>query len=253
MKTIDEQDGRIPLAGMIDAIDSRTRLVAVSAVQYASGHRVDLVLLGQACRRRGVLFCVDAIQALGVLPIDVRAMHIDFLAADGHKWLCAPEGAGVFYCRRELLTQLQPSTVGWMCMKNFRDYGNYQFEFLDDARRFDSGSYNVAGICGLGGSIQLLLEIGIDNIAQRVLDLTDQIAAQVARKGYRLVSSRRPGEASGIVAFTSPAHDHKAVQQCLLAEHRIVISVREGRLRASPHFYNTATEIEQLVDLLPQH
>jgi len=253
LRTVAEQDGRIPLENILAAIDERTRLVTISAVQYASGYRVDLAGLGRACREQGVLFCVDAIQALGVLPVDVRAMCIDLLAADGHKWLCGPEGAGIFYCRRELLTALRPSTVGWMCMKNFRDYGNYQFEFLEDARRFDSGSYNVAGICGLGASIRLLLEVGIENIARHVLDLTDRLASGVTAKGYRLVSSRRAGEASGIVTFGSPVHDPQRIRRRLLADHRVVISVREGNLRASPHLYNTPEEIDQLVDLLPAH
>jgi selenocysteine lyase/cysteine desulfurase len=248
-----EEDGRIPIDKIIGAIDSRTRLVAMSAVQYASGYRADLVKLGAACAEKGVLLCVDAIQALGVLPIDVRAMNIDFLSADGHKWLCGPEGCGVFYCRKELMGHLKPSTVGWMCMKNALDYGDYQFEFRDDARRFDSGSYNLAGVYGLGGGMELILEIGVDQISQHVRMLTDILAEGVRRKGYRLASSRQENEWSGIVAFYSDVHDLAQIQNHLQTEHRLVIAVREGRLRSSPHFYNTVREIEQLVELLPGH
>ncbi len=253
VKMVAEEAGRIDTQRILDAIDAHTRVVSLSAVQFASGFRADLAAIGRACRAAGVLFCVDAIQALGVLPIDVRAMEIDALAADGHKWLCAPEGCGVFYCRRDAMDRIRPSTVGWMCMKNADDYGNYQFAFRDDARRFDCGSYNLPGIYGLGAAIELLLEIGIDEISRRVLSLTDRLAAGIVAKGYRLVSSRRPGEASGIVAFTSDRHDHAELQRRLLKEHQVVIALREGRLRASPHFYNTPEEIEQLVGLLPAH
>jgi len=253
VRRVEEADGRIPLERLIDMIDTRTRVVAISAVQYASGFRTDLAALGKVCRERGVLLCVDVIQALGVMPIDVQAMNIDFLSADGHNWMCGPEGCGLFYCRRELFDRVQPTTVGWLCMKNALDFGNYQFEFLDDARRFDCGSYNLPGICGLGAAIDLLLEAGIDHISRRVLTLTDRLIAGVKDKGYRIVSSRRDGEASGIVAFTSDRHNHTEIQQRLKAEHRIIIAVREGRLRVSPHFYNREEQIDQLINLLPGH
>lgn len=253
VKMVREEAGRIDFEQIAEAIDGRTRVVSISAVQFASGFRCDLTKIGQLCQVKGVLFCVDAIQALGVLPIDVREMHIDFLSADGHKWLCGPEGCGLFFCNRELLGHLRPSTVGWMCMKNADDFGHYQFEFRDDARRFDSGSYNIAGIYGLGAAIELLLEIGIDAISKRVLSLTDRLVTGLREKHYRVLSSRQPGEASGIVAFISDKHDHTEIQRHLQAEHRLVIAVREGRLRASPHFYNTEEEIDQLIALLPSH
>jgi cysteine desulfurase/selenocysteine lyase len=253
VKMVREENGRIPLEDVVAAIDSRTRVVSLSAVQYASGFRTDLESLGKVCQEKGVLLCVDAIQALGVVPIDVRAMNIDFLSSDGHKWLCAPEGCGVFFCRGELLQHLRPSTVGWMGMVNAEDYGNYEFKFRDDARRFDTGSYNVAGVYGLGAAMELLLEAGIDAIFQRVVGLTDRLVAGLKDKGYRIVSSRRPGEASGIVAFTTEAHDQEALRKHLLGEYKIVIALREGRLRASPHFYNTEQEIDRLIDALPGH
>ena len=253
LKTVIEENGRLPVDRLIEAIDSRTRVVTISAVQYASGFRTDLATLGRACQDKGVILCVDAIQALGVLPIDVQAMHIDVLSADGHKWLCGPEGAGLFYCRKELLGHVKPSVVGWMCMKNANDYGNYQFEFRDDARRFDSGSYNLAGLYGLGASLELLLEIGIDNIWAHIRALTDRLVAGIRNKGYRIIGSRRENETSGIVAFISDVHDHTEIQRHLQQEHRLVIAVREGRLRSSPHLYNSPEEIDQLIELLPGH
>ncbi len=253
LKMVPEENGCVPVDRIASAIDSKTRVVTVSAVEFASGYRVDLATLGRICKERGVLFCVDAIQALGAFPIDVRAMNIDFLSADGHKWLCGPEGCGIFYCNQSLLGHLKPVMSGWLCMKDALDYGTYHFEFVNSACRFDTGSYNLAGIYGLGASIQMFLEIGIDHIASHLLMLTDRLVRGLRDKGYRVISSRRPGEASGIVAFISDTHDHHAIQQHLEGEHRVVIAVREGRLRVSPHVYNTVEEIDQVLDLLPAH
>ena len=248
-----EEDGRIPLERVLDLIDNRTRLVTISSVQYASGFRTDLAALGEQCQKKGVFLCVDAIQSLGVLPIDVEAMHIDFLSADAHKWMCGPEGIGVFYVRKDVQGHLRPTTIGWASMKGMMDFSRYQFEFHDDARRYDSGSYNLAGVYALGGCVELLLELGMRDIEQRVLALTDRLVAGLRGKGYRVISSREKGEASGIVAFISDRHDHEQVQRHLEAEYRLIISTRSGRLRASPHCYNTEKEIDQLVDVLPAH
>ncbi len=253
IRTVLEENGSIPLENIIEAIDSHTRVVTISAVQYASGFRSDLKELGQWCQKRGVLFCVDAIQALGVLPIDVQEMKIDFLSSGGHKWLCAPEGSGIFYCDSELVGHLRPSTVGWRSMKRGEDFGHYDLTFHDDARRFEASSYNMAGIYGLGASLELLNEVGIENIEKHVLSLTDRLVEGIRAKGYRLISRREEGAASGIVAFTSPTHDHDQIQQHLEKEHRIIITVREGRLRVSPHLYNTPEEIDRLIDVLPKH
>ena len=250
---VPEVGGRVPTEDVIAAMDARTRVVSVSAVQYASGFRMDLQRLGSACRERGILFCVDAIQSLAVLPIDVQSMQIDFLSADGHKWLCSPEGLGLFYCRHELIARLEPVITGWLCMKGAMDFGNYRFEPVESARKFDTGSYNLAGICGLGASIEMWLEVGVDVVARHVLMLTDRLVEGVLDKGYRVISSRRPGEASGIVAFVSDRHDHEDIRQRLQDSHRVIIACREGRLRASPHAYNTPEDIDQLIDLLPSH
>ena len=253
VRTVLEEDGRIPLERIIETIDSRTRVVAISSVQFASGFRTDLATLGEYCQSKGVLLCVDAIQSLGAFPIDVQAMNIDFLAADGHKWLCAAEGAGLFYVRKELQGHLRPTSVGWLSMKDPFNFNRYQFEFAESARRYDAGSYNLAGIYSLGGAIELIQEIGIEKISQRLLHLTDRLTEGLREKGYRLVSSRTPTEASGIVAFFSDVHDHDQIQRHLQAEHRIVIAVRSGRLRSSPHIYNSEREIDQLVEALPKH
>ena len=253
LKMVPEDGGRVPVERIVEAIDDRTRLVTVSAVQYASGFRADLAALGNACQERGVLFCVDAIQGLGCTPIDVKGMKIDFLSADGHKWLLGPEGVGVFYCRQELLGLVRPTTVGWLSVNNPNDFDHCRLDFRADARRFDSGSYNLAGLWGFGASIEWILELGIDQIWDRVRALTDRLIEGIRAKGYRIVSPRDEGESSGIVAFVSDTHDHERIVAHLRQEHRTIIASRRGRLRASPHFYNTEREIDQLVEHLPGH
>lgn len=250
-KIVHEEDGRIPFDRLARTIDRRTRVVAVSAVQWSNGFRTDLTRLGELCKDKGVLLCVDAIQALGVHPIDVRAMNIDFLAADGHKWLCGPDGAGLFYCRRELIGHLHPTEPGYLCMKEDFDTNDHRFDLRDDARRFDSGAYNLAGICALGASLDLLLETGIEQIQWRVKQLTDRLVDGLHGRGWKVASPRTPSEWSGIVAFASDKHDLPALRNHLRNEFKIVVAKRLGRLRASPHFYNTPEEIDQLVAALP--
>ena len=251
IKTVNEEDGRIPLEKLFAAIDSRTRLVAISSIQFASGFRTDLVELGEYCRQKGVLLCVDAIQSLGAFPIDVEAMKIDFLSADAHKWLCGPEGLGIFYVRRERQDLLKPSCIGWMGVKDPMDFDNIQLEFRDSAKRYDTGAYNLMGIYALGGALDTLMEIGIDTISSRLLELTDMLVSGIQDKGYKVFSSRAKGEASGIVSFSSSQHDSCRIRDSLQAEHNLIVSVRGGRLRASPHVYASADDIQQLIDLLP--
>ncbi len=253
VKQVEEEEGRIPFDRLAGAIDRRTRIMAISAVQWTNGFRVDLTRLGELCKEKGVLLVVDAIQALGVHPIDVEAMNIDFLAADGHKWLCGPEGAGIFYCRRELIEHLRPTEPGYLCMRHSFTEPIRKIDLHHDARRFDSGVYNLAGICALGASIELLLEAGVDQIQVRVKALTDQLVEGLRQRGWRLYSPRTSSEWSGIVSFGSERHDTVALKKHLRDEFRIIVAHRFGRLRVSPHFYNTADEIGQLVEALPTH
>jgi selenocysteine lyase/cysteine desulfurase len=251
VRIVQDEDGRLPFDRLAAAMDRRTRVLAISSVQWSNGFRVDLTRLGELCQERGVLLLVDAIQSLGVHPIDVRAMNIDFLAADGHKWLCAPEGAGLFYCRQELVEHLRPTVLGYMCMKHTFDSSTRRIDLLTDTRRFDSGVYNVAGIVALGASLDLLLEIGVEQVQVRVKALTDQLVEELRRHGWRVFSPRTASEWSGIVSFGSERHDPLMVKRHLRNEFKIIVAHRMGRLRASPHCYNSPEEITQLVEALP--
>ncbi|HTV47274.1 MAG TPA: aminotransferase class V-fold PLP-dependent enzyme [Phycisphaerae bacterium] len=244
-----EQNGRIDTQAVLNAINDSTRMVALSHVEFGSGFRFDLSTIGVECRRRGVLLCVDAIQSCGVMPVDVKAMNIDFLSADGHKWLLGPEGAGIFYCRKDLIAGVRPE-VGWMNVINSKNYGDYNFTLRPDAKRFECGSYNIPGILGLGASLEVILKIGIDAISRRVLALTDRLIAGLTQKGYKIVSSRRPGETSGIVSFTAMHQEYSKIVSALDAQ-KIIIAQRVGRLRVSPHFYNTLEDIDRLLAALP--
>ncbi|MGH7225890.1 MAG: aminotransferase class V-fold PLP-dependent enzyme, partial [Gemmataceae bacterium] len=222
------------------------RLVSLSFVEYASGFRNDLFAVGQLCRDNDVLFLVDAIQGLGVLPLDVQNTPIDFLAADGHKWLLGPEGAGLFWIRRELLDRLHPVGIGWNSVIDSRDFNHVELRLKPHAGRWESGSLNVGGILALGASLELLLAVGIDAIAERVLNLTNYLCEHVQRAGVEVYGSREAAEASGIVSLVLPGDVRAFVRRC--RDAGIIVNQRAGRLRVSPHAYNTVEELDRLIE-----
>jgi len=251
VRTVASREGRLWLDDLRSAMDSRTRLLSLSFVEFASGFRNDLDALAALCRERGVLFFVDAIQGLGVLPLDVQRTPIDFLAADGHKFLLGPEGAGIFYIRRELVERLHPVGVGWNSVIGSRDFSTIDFRLKPHAGRWESGTLNFAGIHALGASLALLLEIGIDAISRRVLELTDYLCGEVQRAGIEIYSSRRVADKSAIVSLVMPGADVRQLVRHA-RQQGIVINQRAGRIRVSPHAYNTTDEIDRLVRLLSQ-
>jgi len=241
----------VPVEKILQAVaEPKTRLVTLSHVEFASGQRHDLARIGQFCAERDVLFCVDAIQSLGVLPLDVSSMFIDFLSADGHKWLLGPEGAGIFYCRRGLIEHTRPMMIGWMNVVDAQNFGNYDSTLRPDAGRFECGSYNVPGLMSLRASLQMIQSIGIPAISNRVKALGDLLIGGLKDKGYKIISPRLGESWSGIVSFAHPTHSHEKIFQDLRAK-RIEIALRVNRLRCSAHFYNTEAQIQQLLAALP--
>lgn len=228
----------------------RTRLLTVSHVQFATGQRMDIERLGEACRRRGVLFCVDAIQSVGILPVDVGRAGVDFLAADGHKWLLGPEGAGFLFVRKAVMEQLRPPELGWASVHRPFAFGTYDLTLKPDASRYECGSLTVPAFLSLLASAELLAGVGIDFIARRLRELGDHLTAGLRDKGYTVVSPREDDRWSGSVCFIRQGLDVAAEAQRLRQHHRIEIVAREGRLRASPHFYNTADELDRLLAVL---
>ncbi|MFO0930126.1 MAG: aminotransferase class V-fold PLP-dependent enzyme [Gemmataceae bacterium] len=206
LRQVPTRDGRVMVDDLRAAIDERTRIVTLSVVEFATGFRNDLDAVGGLCRERGVLFFVDAIQGLGVLPLDVARTPVDFLAADGHKWLLGPEGAAVFWARRECVERLHPVGVGWNSVVGALDFSSIDFQLKPHAGRWESGTLNLGGIVGLGASLDLLMDAGIDAIAARVMGLTDRLGAGIdAAIGWRVYSSRRDGERLGDRVAGRPA------------------------------------------------
>jgi selenocysteine lyase/cysteine desulfurase len=232
-------------------MDDRTRVLAVSWVEYSTGVRNDIAALSALCRERNVLFCLDAIQGLGALPIDLQKIQVDFLSADGHKWMLAPEGCGILYVRRELIEQLNTLMAGWCGLRNPQDYDNTVQPYKPTARRFEEGSHNLMSIRAFGTSLQVLLDAGAETVEARIRALTTQLMEGVRRKGYELATPEAWEMRAGIVSFHKPGTDPNAIYQELLREHKIVVAARRGFLRASPHFYNDEEEIDRLINALP--
>jgi len=230
-------------------LDGRTRIVTISSVAFHNGFTAGLDAIGELCSRRDVLFCVDAIQSVGMLPIDVHRSKIDFLAADGHKWMCGPEGAAIFFAAEDKREQLDVLEIGWTNIERQGKFIGTGTTLVSGSRRFEAGSLNTNGIYGLRAAIDLLLEIGIETIAEQALALTALLAEGLDSIGWQ-VASPCPVR-SAIVGATPPN-----VEKSLLWWHRqleengVVSAPREGLLRFSPHFYNDASDVERVIGVL---
>jgi selenocysteine lyase/cysteine desulfurase len=235
VRTAPVENGRLTVEAVAGLIDESTRVVSVSAVDFATGQRRPLAALGDLCRARGILFCVDAIQALGALRLDVERDRIDCLAADGHKWMCAPEGCGILYVSRRWVERLTPRRLGWKSVVDHGTYLPYHFELKPDALRFECGSLNFLGIHALGAALDLLAEAGADYVEERVLGLTGQLRDGLQARGHVVVSPDLPRERSGILT----ARCRRGPEQVMAAMRArgIVASARGGGIRFSPHFY----------------
>lgn len=238
------KDERILFSDIEDLIDSRTRLITMSSVQSVNGFMIDLNKLGDLCKSKGILFFVDAIQSLGAVPMDVRECNADFLSADGHKWLLAPEGIGIFYCRGELASKINPNLIGWKSVRNDHDFENIDFDLKDNALRFEEGTFNTMGIYGLGAAVDLLLEVGVDKIENRVHELGDMIIGEAEKRGFFVKTPKDRTQRGGIVSFSGNFDPGEVTEQLL--KMKIVVNYRGGALRIAPHFYNTEEEIGNL-------
>ena len=241
-----EPGERIELDDLAAAIDGRTRILAISWIQYATGWRMCLEDLCDMAHARGVLVMLDAIQGLGLFPIDVQNTPVDFLAADGHKWQLGPEGAGLLYVRREHLERLRPWGVGWHSVPRPYDFDQVQTTWRGDASRWEGGSSNMVGLHGLGASLDLLAACGLSHhaspLAVAALDFAAAAADFLRSRGAQVRGARDPAHRSSIVSFRWAEHDPKVVRQRCLDAH-IVMSVRGDWLRISPHGYNDAHDL----------
>lgn len=233
--------GRIGPEAVAKALVPGARLLAISSVDYVSGFAADLPALGGFCREQGLLFCVDAIQSLGVLPLDVKACGIHLLAAGGHKWLLGPMGSGLLYVESSVADRFAPPLVGW---KSVVDEENFElhFELKQDAGKFEPGTLNLPGIFGFGAALELLQSIGVADIRQRVLALNDRFAEGLRARGLQVVSPWGEAERSGILTFHPPADALRCFR--FLAERKVLVSPRGGMIRLSPHFWNDERDLD---------
>lgn len=250
IKLAEERAGRIDTDELLSKVDDRTRVVTISWVQFGSGFRSNLARIGKFCRERDIIFVVDAIQGLGGLNLDVERDDVDAFAADAHKYLLGPEGAALLYVSDRVIDRIKPTVLGWTSVKDYENHLDYKLDYRDGALRFECGTLNSAGVYGLGAAIDLFLEVGAEEIETYLLGLTDYLSEKLTGRGYNVFSSRRAGEASAVVTCTHEKYSARELHRVLLARN-IITAPRVGRLRISPHFYNTRDEVDALIDGLP--
>lgn len=246
-----ERDGRIDLDEFVSLIDSNTKLVSISAVQFASGFRADLMRIGEAARKVDALFAVDIIQGFGAMPLDLSAQMVDIASGASHKWLVAPEGCGILYLSDKARERVKPTLVGWISVENPWDFEDSEQNFKPNALAWESGTGGSALFYGLEESLKLLNETGIENIEKYLEELTDFLCELIAGKDYEIVSSRERGEKSQIVSVKNRNGLTSNEVAKNLQNENIVVSPRGDRLRIAPHFYNNREDIEKLVEYLP--
>ena len=245
-------DGRIDVRRLAEMCDARTRVLAVSAVQFWNGFRLDLAVLRQALRNRDVLVVVDAMQAAGALQIDLSQAPVDFLAAGAQKWLLGPLAIGVVYVSPRMLERLQPAVVGTDSVVRDEEFFDYDLTLKPDARRYEEASPNYPGILGLGAAVNLLLRAGPTAVEQEVLRLADRLRAELPERGYQLLlKPATPAERSGIVSFRHPRMVPTELH-ARLKDAGVIISLRGDFLRASPHYYNNDRDLDRLLEALPR-
>lgn len=246
-----EHNGRIDLDEFISLIDSNTKVVAISSVQYASGFRADLERIGRAAHGVDALFCVDIIQGFGALQYDLPTQFVDVACGAGHKWLCAPEGCGIIYLSDRARERVKPTLVGWISVETPWDFVDREQLFKPTALAWESGTGPSSLFYGLEQSLKLLHETGAKKIEGHLMTLTDHLCDSLAEKDYEIVSSRAEGEKSQIVCV-KPRGGMTANQVAAhLENEKIIVSPRGDRVRIAPHFYNNIDDIERLLEALP--
>lgn len=240
--------GQDPEDALLAHCDPRTRLVAVSWVQFANGLRLDLARLSAGCRARGILLCVDAIQGLGAVPFDLATTPVDFIVADGHKWLLGPEGLALFWCQPSLREQLHLYQFGWHMVADSNDFERADWTPATDARRFECGSPNMLGIHALEASLALIEEIGMMAIAAAITERIDHLITLIDRHGLQLLTPRSAAQRAGILTFRVPGVDQNALYRQLMARQLLCAS-RGGGIRFSPHFHTDPAQLDRAIDL----
>ncbi len=240
-------DGSFSPERVVAAFTPATRMLAVTSVDFHTGFYADLPALGALCRERSVLFGVDAIQSLGVAPLDVAAMHVDFLACGAHKWLLGSQGGGFLYVSEALRPRVRPTILGWNSVRNPEAYA-VEHELREDAGKYEPGTPPYLVMAILEAGLDMLLSLGVDNVRHRVLALTDAARHGVEDLGWPVVTVADPERRAGILTFTPPGDPETLLAH--LAERGVIVSVRRGAVRVSPNFYNNQDDIDRLLAAL---
>jgi len=239
-----------PEDALIATCDAHTKLLAISSTQYSTGITLDLVKLGHACKQKNILFCVDAIQTIGALQLDVQKIQADFVMADGHKWMLAPEGLALFYCSQKIRSTLKLNEFGWHMTRDMYDFNSQQWEIADSGRCFECGSPNMLGIHGFNASINLLLKIGMDKVEQLLLENTEYILSLLNKnKRVEIITPQTQGQYAGIVSFKHIKRDSSELFSHLWSNN-IICAQRGDGIRFSAHFYTSKENIKKATDLL---
>lgn len=238
-----------PEQALFNLVDKNTRLLTISSIQFASGLRVNLEEIGEFCKKRNILFCIDAIQSLGCVQFDVQACHADFVMADGHKWMLGPEGLGVFYSTPSSREKLRLTQYGWHMMANTQNYENKPWSIHPHAKRFECGSPNMLGIHAWSASLSLLLEIGMKQVEQQALDNSDYLIEGIQNaKNLQLLSTNNKLLKSSIVVFKHRQVSNNALFKSL-SDHDVSCAMRGSGIRFSPHFYNSFQELDLAIEI----
>ena len=245
--------GAVRAVDVMGQVDENTKLVALASCHFISGHRLDHEAIGKFLHERNILFCLDAIQTLGAFPTTVE--HVDFLAADAHKWLLGPCGAGILYVRRELQAKLNPPIYGWHNVRSPSFVAQDKIEFRSGAAKFEAGTHNLIGLIGLIAAMELALEIGVDNIAVELARKRARLVPVLQAKGFSVLNPEPKLEnTGGITSIFQPGKDLAPLHK-KLTDAGVIASLRNDRkgqnyLRFSPHFYNTDAELQRVLELL---
>jgi len=248
---VKRREGRFSIKDVATALKPGVKMITVSSVDFASGHYCDLEGLGELCKEKGLILCVDGIQSIGVIPVDVKKYGIHVLAAGGQKWLLGPMGCGLLFVSHEVRDLIHPTHVGWKSVIDEEEFFDLRFELKRDCARFEPGTLNLFGIYALGAAVELLLEVGVDQIRDKVLATNDLFIQGLKSRGLKIASPLDREERSGILYFIPPGDATRCYLH--LQKHNVMVSERNGKIRLSPHFYNNEDDVTHFFQALDSY
>jgi selenocysteine lyase/cysteine desulfurase len=242
-----------PEDALFSLVDNNTRLITISSVQFSTGLKMDLQRIGEFCKKRNILFCLDAIQSLGAIQFDVQQIQADFVMADGHKWMLGPEGLALFYSNPDARDRLHLNQYGWHMVEAAGDFDRREWSIAKSARRFECGSPNMLGIYALNASLSLLLEVGMADIEKEILNRSEYLFDKInATHELELITLTGKGRYAGIVTFRRTGIDSASLYQYLM-QNKVVCALRSGGIRLSPHFYTPYEQLDHVIDLVMRY